>query len=395
MNLLLITADCLSDLEAKGNVDSLRNHHNPNDMFDNIYILEPPSTTRGSERIGDDMILHHTYVPKTDGFTGRFFRLFGYLLVLWKALRLIRRGEVDVMRGQGPFRAALVCVLAQKITGHPGIVALHNDYDRQQQVEGSYNVLGLKWVTKLTERYTISRASHVFALTSYLREYALWHGADEEDIHVLPTHTNTQEFEPPEVEVLETTRSRFDIEPGDFTLVFVGRLVGQKDPHTLLEGYRRAKADLPNLRLIIIGDGPLRKGLERKIETEDISGVQFTGFVDRSEVGNVMAASDALVQPTLCEGLGYVFMEAHASGLPVVTTDIPHTKDIVNRGNAFVFDIRDPGDLADCLRRAQDEEACRKRIERARETVQRFDSAYQHDRAEAVFRKIAADKASG
>lgn len=388
MKLLLAASGPVSASEEKGNVETIRNFHNPNSVFDEIHYVEPPSKARGVDDLGDDIVVHHTYTPIDSGSAGRVLKAFGLFVVALKTAWLVRKHDIDIIRGQSPFKGGFVGVLAQWLTGVPAITSLHNDYDKRQLIEDRYDVFDRPYLTELVERFTIRAASYTFVLTSYLREYAIWHGADQEDTYVLPTHIDPDSFTAEIEEIPATEIPELDVEEDDVVLVFVGRLAGQKDPETLLEGYERAAADNSDLSLVVVGDGPLRPEMEAFVDREGLDDVIFTGFVDRDRVAQIMAAGDAFVFPTRCEGLGFVLMESHAADLPIVTTDIPHTKIVTNEDNALLFEPGDPDGLADCLAEIRDEDRRAELRERGKDALERLSSAHQHDQAEAVFREL-------
>jgi len=116
--------------------------------------------------------------------------------------------------------------------------------------------------------------------------------------------------------------------PADFrrrrrgSFLFVGRLVYYKGLDLLLE----ALARLPRAKLTIVGDGPLRRRLHERAACEDLRGrVRFTGELNDPDLRLVMTESAALVLPSLerSETFGLVQLEAMASGLPVVSTQLP------------------------------------------------------------------------
>lgn len=104
--------------------------------------------------------------------------------------------------------------------------------------------------------------------------------------------------------------------------LFVGRLVGYKGLETLLEALRRA----PGLAVDIVGDGPLGPRLRRMIEGGDFRDrAVLHGRLPECELLRLMGRSRALVLPSLdgSETFGLVQLEAMASGLPVIASDLP------------------------------------------------------------------------
>ena len=129
-------------------------------------------------------------------------------------------------------------------------------------------------------------------------------------------------------------------------IIFVGRLIKEKNIPLLLNAIRIIKREIPDVRVLIIGDGPERKRLENLSKRLDISGnVQFLGFLESyDDVIAHMKASKVFAFPSLREGFGIVVLEANASGLPVVTVDyeMNASKDLIVEGkNGFASELNE------------------------------------------------------
>ncbi len=101
----------------------------------------------------------------------------------------------------------------------------------------------------------------------------------------------------------------------DFTLGLTARFAPAKNHEFLLEVFARVCDRLPRARLLLVGDGPLRQDLERKIRDLGLQDrVILTGV--RTDVPALLQAMDAFVMPSRYEGLGLAVVEAQAAGLP-------------------------------------------------------------------------------
>ena len=116
-------------------------------------------------------------------------------------------------------------------------------------------------------------------------------------------------------------------------ILFVGRLEKRKGLGDLLRGYEFMKARVPAPRLIIVGDGPLRGRVESFIARHRLSDVVMAGYVPDTVLPRYYSSADIFCAPaTGSESFGIVLLEAMATGLPVVATEIPGYMSVVEPG---------------------------------------------------------------
>ncbi len=116
-------------------------------------------------------------------------------------------------------------------------------------------------------------------------------------------------------------------------ILFVGRLEKRKGLGDLLRGYRFMRARVPQSRLIIVGDGPLRGRVESYITRHRLPNVVLAGYVPDSVKPRYYNSADIFCAPaTGAESFGIVLLEAMASGLPVVATEVPGYMSVLEPG---------------------------------------------------------------
>ena len=125
---------------------------------------------------------------------------------------------------------------------------------------------------------------------------------------------------------------------------FVGRLGAVKGVPLLLDAFAATRARHPKARLTIAGDGPARAALEAQAQSLGItSAVHFTGYLDETAVAVLLETADMLVLPSFAEGLPVVLMEALASRIPVIATQVAGVSELVQDGvSGFIVP---PGDV--------------------------------------------------
>lgn len=110
--------------------------------------------------------------------------------------------------------------------------------------------------------------------------------------------------------------------------VFVGRLIANKGPAVALDAIARARAAGRDVRLSVLGDGPLRARLETRAGQPDLAGaVTFHGHVN--DVARHLREGDVLLRPSFTEGLPLAVLEAMACGLPVICSTVPGNTEVV------------------------------------------------------------------
>ena len=119
----------------------------------------------------------------------------------------------------------------------------------------------------------------------------------------------------------------------NINVLFVGRLEKRKGLGDMLRGYEFMRARVPKSRLIIVGDGPLRGQAESFISRHRVKNVVMAGYVPDSVLPRYYSSAEIFCAPaTGRESFGIVLLEAMASGLPVVATEIPGYMSVVEPG---------------------------------------------------------------
>ncbi|MFN0047752.1 MAG: glycosyltransferase family 4 protein [Cytophagales bacterium] len=126
-----------------------------------------------------------------------------------------------------------------------------------------------------------------------------------------------------------------------FVVLFVGRLSQQKSVSTLIRCAPLLIEKIPNLRIILVGEGKMENELRHLIEQLSVENhVEFRGVVENPEY--YFKASDIFVLPSIFEGFGIVILEAFRASLPVIATNIEGPSElIVNHKNGLLFRPKD------------------------------------------------------
>jgi glycosyltransferase involved in cell wall biosynthesis len=138
-------------------------------------------------------------------------------------------------------------------------------------------------------------------------------------------------------------------------IIFVGRLIKEKHVDLLVRAFGILSSEQPELRLLIIGEGPEQGAIKKIIQELSLEDRIFLrGFqANHDEIIARMKAAKVYVMPSTREGFGITALEALACGLPVVTVDHPANaiRDLITEKNGFICSLS-PQDLADTILRA-------------------------------------------
>ncbi len=186
-------------------------------------------------------------------------------------------------------------------------------------------------------------------------------GVDAAKVDLIPYAMDPQKYPSPSPEQVRDLRREFDLE-GRLALGIFGRIDGQKGHLDLLVAVSRLAARHPDLRVLIVGEGPRRQTVEQRIEELGLGEiVRVLGW--RFDALLLMAAVDVVVQPTLQEAFSQVMVEALWLGKPLIMTDVSGAPDVIRDGETGLLVPRqDPMSLANAIDRLTVDPTLRLRI---------------------------------
>lgn len=173
---------------------------------------------------------------------------------------------------------------------------------------------------------------------------------------------------------------------GDPVVVSVLRLTHRKNPLALIHLAEEMAKEAPKARLYIVGDGDLRRVMEKKIMRKGLKNVVFMGVLDRTRIAKVLRESQLFVLPSRTEAFGLSALEAMASGTPVVAMRVGGLPEVVAHGESGLL-ARDTREFIEyALTLIRDENLRRKLAQGALNRARYFDCENQIRRYMAVYR---------
>jgi len=257
-------------------------------------------------------------------------------------VRFLRRSRPDVLVSS-LHHNNLLALLAKRLAGSDArlIVCQHNALSAERRQGGSYRAVPPLY------RLLSPLADGIVAVSSGVADdLAATTGIRRGRITVIPNPVIDPAFA---ARCAEPVSHPWLEDPSVPVFVFVGRLVAQKDPLTLLSAFA-LRASRGPARLLVLGDGPMRARLADLVAALGLGEqVGFLGYV-ANPLPYVRRAA-ALVLSSRHEGLGNVIVEALGCGTPVVSTDCPHGPAETLAGGRYgaLVPVGDPAALATAL----------------------------------------------
>jgi glycosyltransferase involved in cell wall biosynthesis len=299
-------------------------------------------------------------------------------LAVRKLARLLVRQKPDLIQ-TFLFHANMVGRIAARWAGVPRVVSGIRVAERRRWH---------RWADRLTARL-VDR--HVCVSEAVARFSAQQGRLPAERLVVIPNGIDARRY---------PARPAADLGPcgiqrGRRVVTYVGRLEAQKGIQWLVETAHRWLSRLPDCDLLVVGKGPDRPKLELSSRRRGLAGrIWFAGW--RPDVPRILAASDLLVLPSAWEGMPNVLLEAMASRLPVLATDVEGVRELlgadcgdqtVTYGDTEAFTRKIVALLCDRPLAANRGEENRRRVE-AEFKLERIVAAYQ-----SLWDSLAAESA--
>ena len=239
----------------------------------------------------------------------------------------------------------------------PKNVLLHQDMSVIRDANSDILWRHAPWLYEWLERRAFAQMQKIFAVRqSAVQRYRRLYPQFADRFAFIPTWVDSTVFMPsPSDSSRKLTRAalrrQVGISPDAPLLVFVGRLDQQKDPLLLIDALKLSVAAVPNLYLAIVGDGVLRSRVEEVVRVHGLTTqVHFLGVRPPLEIAEILRAADLYVLCSAYEGMPIALLEALATGLPVVCTDVGEVRLVVHDGiNGQISAARDPRSFADTI----------------------------------------------
>lgn len=296
------------------------------------------------------------------------------LVWMWQFRRALLRDPVDVVHVHSPVLAVACRLLVRTIRHRPAIVTTeHNRWPRHHPL------------TRLANRLTIRLNDGTIAVSDDVRSTI--EGIDEAKVTTIVHGVDLSAVRSSADRA--TVRAELGLDEDDVVVVTIANFRREKSLEVLIAAAAQATAKAPNLRYVLIGQGPLAEELDAAVAAAGI-GQRFQILGYRSDATRVLSAADIFTLSSRHEGLPVAMMEALALGIPVAATaagGIPS-----GLGEAGLLSpIGNPSELADLHVRLATDAALRAGLALAAERRgESFSAARATDEIVAVYASALA-----
>ncbi len=318
-----------------------------------------------------------------------FSQVWGIPTLRRALLRLHRRWPYDVIHAQSVYPAAFAALPVAKRLGVPLVVTSH----------GTDLAVGSRFEKRPVIQQRIRETLRQVDAATAMSDYGTQRIVDVEPschdrIHRIPSAIDYPMFAAPATPSARFTEQMRGV--GDRYVVFLGRLHHRKGIDILVEAFRQVANDVPDVHLVIAGEGSESDVLQQQI--------QQAGYSNRARlVGSVMGAdkvwllqhASLAVTPTRTwETFCLVVAEAMAAGAPVIGTKVGGISDLIQHDhNGLLVPPENAAVLAAALRELLRDEPRRRRLsDAARESARRYDVAVVAEQYLLVFTELIASK---
>lgn len=303
MKLCIFSNDPIISYFDKGELKE--RYFNPKNIFNEIHIISPIvqdiEESKVQKMVGEAKLVIHPIGQPT---------IFNAKSKLPNLKKIITEVNPDIIRVYNPLMQGWLATKISLDMKIPIILSLHNNYEDMRKIHlKTHNYIKfLKlWYTKqFIESFVISHASKIICSYRFLELYAKKMGA--KNVEVIYNRVNLSKFSP-------NIKPKYTF--NEFTIIYVARLDQEKNHECLIKAIK----DL-NVKLILIGNGPLKEKLQNLIHELKISKkIIFIESVPNEELGQYYCSADLFAAPIRQGGVSIPMLEAMASGLPLIVTE--------------------------------------------------------------------------
>ena len=263
-----------------------------------------------------------------------------FLSELFYTIKMIKKEKIDVVHSHWLVPQGLVGGICKKIFGIPHVTTVHGS---------DVNIIKKSKILSRICSFILHNSDRITANSSYTKDRVLSIDSRAKDkVEVIPMGVDINRFG------FEDDTNLKEVFGAEYLILSIGRLIDWKGTKYLIISMKEVIKKFPNSKLVIGGDGPEKRKLEKLTKKLNLKkNVIFTGYIKNSDLSKYYDSSDIFVLASmnlngLTEALGVVLLEAMVCGTPVIGSNVGGIPDIIKDGyNGFLVPEKSPKDLAD------------------------------------------------
>ena len=260
-----------------------------------------------------------------------------------KLISVIRQERIHIVHSMGS-RSDFFARIAGRRSSVPAMVST-----MAMLVEG-YDIGSVqRFIYRVVDGFTEKWTDQFIAVSkSVERSLIRHHGLTEDKLRTIYNGVELSRYSHEKQPDL-ALKSEFGFEGNTRVVGIIGRFVYQKGYRTFLEAASIIAKSWPDVRFLLVGDGPLKADIVKRMEDLKLSGqTVLTG--ERNDIPELLSIMDIVAQPSILEGLPRVIIEAMAMAKPIVASDIDGIREEIDHGKTGILvPSKDPNALAEAI----------------------------------------------
>lgn len=312
------------------------------------------------EEHGHEVFIFTTTDPNAHGIEENVIRMPSVPFVSFKDRRIVVRGmwyayliakelELDLIHTHTEFGAGMLGKMVGKKLKIPVIHTYHTMYEDYLHYIAKGKVIRQSHV-KVFSRLFVNHSTGVVCPSQRVIDKLRDYGAVA-PMRIIPTGIEIDKFSREDIsaEQVQELRESLGIKPDDIMLLSLSRISYEKNIQALIQELPKVIAELPQVKMVVVGKGPYLEGLKKMVEDLNITDyVQFTGEISNDGVAQYYKAADYFISASRSETQGLTYTEAMAAGTQSVLLGNDYLEQLVNHPSLGVtFNKED--EFADCL----------------------------------------------
>lgn len=278
-----------------------------------------------------------------------------------KRLKYIKDFKPDICHIHQEFGIGAFGAIAAKMLKIPLVYTMHTMYEDYLYYVAPKPLIPaakklLHGYSRLLGRSAVELTGPSKKVENYFKDVGI-----DKNVSVIPNPVELDKFDISLVspEKVEKVKQQLDIKENDFVAIFVGRLGREKSVDVLLDYWGKTIKSNDNIKLIIVGDGPVKKDLEELSQSLKLQKmVKFTGAIKHEQLLPYYAAANVYITASLSDTNSISMLEGMATGLPTLQIyDELNADQVVDGVNGYMFkDAQDMQDKLNILKNMSDKD---------------------------------------